>query len=1548
MTSSFALQSSSFLYRYQSPVSSLGAMVKLFAIICFSFLAIGNFGFVESVSRAFDGSDNNPDNPSAAKAGNYFLRNITELNFNKQNNTPINSLTDVTDYLSGRNITSVRCTDPVPSGLYPLPRCISNILCSYNLSDYDTQKKSSYRSFRSTSHFVTFFGEFVSFDLISSKASLPNYTYVYIPADDSSYNLNNTLGQTGKTFLPANRSDLNNGTNPLYSGYNLVTPFLDLNNIYGSSKDQQASLRENVMGKLKVSTVDESPYPPKNGGGAFVWGAVSTRSPSIFTLAIQTIWIREHNRMCEILYKQHPEWSDDDLFQEARRWNIAYYQKVVTEEYLGIILGHPLPAYQSYDKNIKPGIDTFFATVAFRYGHSELSDNYQIQNEIPEIVATVPFRQLNKTDLLTTFGVETVLRSMALQRQEEVDIFLASATKNVISSEPNTYDLAAFDIIRSRERGIPFYNVVRQSFGIPKANSFSDISSNPLVQSNLARVYSSVDQVEAWVGILSEDHLEGSNFGRTLSASFETQFSNVRDTDIFWWENPKSPTPFNDADKAILRNTTFRDIIMRNINSSVYFPQNIWTVQPQSKLSGDDSDYPNKIEAWPQYIIFYRIGGISSKTIDFKVMLQTSGGKGWFGMGFGPDDLGMQGADFYIGIIDGQNITLKNYHADPNIYHPPIVDKDQDQTVVVRKASLSNSGVATVEFTRSMDAARPGKKPIVHGTMKLIMAYNPTSSQFSYHGNNRILMYIDFYDNIISSAVITSMQLTTKAIHGACMFFVWCILFPTSVFWVRYFKHRNDHLTIHRFAQLFGGALVSTVGVAAITTVQYTQSPHAWLSLFIFSCSFVQLTLGLIAKWGQSAVVSVNKGYPRFVKRTHKFFGAILLLSAWYELFYIRPMYISVSRIFLAYWVIRTMSLAFCIYKFYLLQGIDIFCSTYDYDSTPYKAAYICWLVMIVSIFAFGEFWWIRQGTLKKLICMDENESSIEKRSMIHTYINHKEYLNLPEITWDEFNERVQSGAYFVVCDNLVVNVRKWIGAHPGGSKILERVIGTDITRDFFNIHKKDVINEEVILSETPLSSNEKPLGSIATSVLEKYTSHLTRTFPKQKKSTIAEFIDRMNVKYYLSVPLATHTHSRFATRKLASLVVGRIKESEKTSIKINPIHKTESLNTNSKDGLMAEDMVSHKKFSRYKLTSKSPVNASTKYPVMRFTFTKVHQVKIQDKNANDSRFLPGHYIEIQARVKGQVVVRSYIPLEGTMSKSFSIYVKIYPHGLISQHLNKQLIGYEVRVRGPFDVMEKQMRVTLKTNGYVGLPIPGSPYLGPDKDGFSGKTSLLNPSSSDGCWETLYMIAGGTGITPMLQLIRYHLEQVLKRGKGSRVQMNLLLGNREVEDIIDAQLLEELAFSSRGMLTVKYCLSKPPSAWGGFHGIIGDEILREWINSLRDESIQSPVQDRQGSPISDLTTETMRNVTRSLSPFPTESSYYENNYYSESNSNWEGHTSGYSRPQNALSGGSTLSVSLQTATPSPPPGNYTSLNSEIEEGTLVVNDQKLLCVVHTK
>lgn len=92
---------------------------------------------------------------------------------------------------------------------------------------------------------------------------------------------------------------------------------------------------------------------------------------------IHTIWHREHNRIADKLAELNPNWSDETLFQEARRIVIAEIQHITYKEWLPILLGKRytravgLVVGNSYSRNYNseddPAISNEVATAALRF-----------------------------------------------------------------------------------------------------------------------------------------------------------------------------------------------------------------------------------------------------------------------------------------------------------------------------------------------------------------------------------------------------------------------------------------------------------------------------------------------------------------------------------------------------------------------------------------------------------------------------------------------------------------------------------------------------------------------------------------------------------------------------------------------------------------------------------------------------------------------------------------------------------------------------------------------------------------------------------------------------------------------------------------------------------------------------------------------------------------------------------------------------------------------------------------------------------------------------
>jgi hypothetical protein len=98
-----------------------------------------------------------------------------------------------------------------------------------------------------------------------------------------------------------------------------------------------------------------------------------------------------------------------------------------------------------------------------------------------------------------------------------------------------TIDLAAIDILRDRERGVPRYNRMRRLLRMPPAQSFADITGNSEWADEMSEVYAGdVEQVDLQVGMLAERLIEGFGFSETALRIFILMASRRLKSDRFY------------------------------------------------------------------------------------------------------------------------------------------------------------------------------------------------------------------------------------------------------------------------------------------------------------------------------------------------------------------------------------------------------------------------------------------------------------------------------------------------------------------------------------------------------------------------------------------------------------------------------------------------------------------------------------------------------------------------------------------------------------------------------------------------------------------------------------------------------------------------------------------------------------------------------------------------------------------------------------------------------------------------------------------------------
>lgn len=349
---------------------------------------------------------------------------------------------------------------------------------------------------------------------------------------------------------------------------NTETHWWDGSQIYGSNQQFQDAIRTHHDGKVCIDAdgfVDIPPTLIGAAGGADGWW--------LGMELMGTIFMREHNAICDRLKVAYPNWDDDQLFNKARLINAALIAKIHTIEWTPAILGHPtlqigmranwfglagervkelfgrlsagdllsgIPGSNTDHHTAPYSITEDFVTV-YRM-HPLVPDDY----EFLSLTSGVEPRALTFSDIhggansrgvLKSQGVAECLYSLGVAHPGAVTLHNSPTfMRDFERVDEHALDMIATDILRSRERGVPRYNDFRRALRLAPATSFDEISGGDAATAAvMAEIYGGdIEKVDTMVGMFGEKLPEGFGFSDTAFRIFVLMASRRLKSDRFY------------------------------------------------------------------------------------------------------------------------------------------------------------------------------------------------------------------------------------------------------------------------------------------------------------------------------------------------------------------------------------------------------------------------------------------------------------------------------------------------------------------------------------------------------------------------------------------------------------------------------------------------------------------------------------------------------------------------------------------------------------------------------------------------------------------------------------------------------------------------------------------------------------------------------------------------------------------------------------------------------------------------------------------------------
>lgn len=305
-------------------------------------------------------------------------------------------------------------------------------------------------------------------------------------------------------------------TNPDDTKKQLGKNTFDLRTLYGSNSDVTFALRTGSKGKLKSQFIkgfgeyplffQDNPYDldehtlkliPPNVELNKLFSVGSMRlNVSPASLLFVIVFLREHNRICEILCKKY-EWDDERLFQTAKNILTVEFLKITLEDYIS---SH-ITQYLHFKLKLDP---EFLKEMEWNTDNRilvEFNHLYRWHNLIPDTIKIAGNTKkieevLWKPELFAQFKLEKLVEDFVASSASHFG--LQNTPSFLLSVEENTLKMG-------RALKLASYNDIREAIGLWRVKSFEEITTHQETQELLRKVYGNVDNIEFYPGLMAEE-----------------------------------------------------------------------------------------------------------------------------------------------------------------------------------------------------------------------------------------------------------------------------------------------------------------------------------------------------------------------------------------------------------------------------------------------------------------------------------------------------------------------------------------------------------------------------------------------------------------------------------------------------------------------------------------------------------------------------------------------------------------------------------------------------------------------------------------------------------------------------------------------------------------------------------------------------------------------------------------------------------------------------------------------------------------------------------